>query len=58
MHDGWNEQLPDRTREDMKAWMQLALAMVGAGAVFGSLLGAVFGVAQGTLACWCCDGCD
>lgn len=52
MHDGWHEQLPDRTRDDIKAWAQFGLALVGAGMVFGSLLGGTLGlvwVAAGAL---------
>lgn len=43
---------------DRRAWVQLGLALIGAGAVFGSVAGAMFGIAKGAIGCWCCEGCD
>lgn len=39
---------------DRKAWVQFGLALIGAGAVFGSVAGAALGWVS-TLRCWCCD---
>lgn len=38
--------LPDRRAADRKAWVQLGLALVAAGAVLGSLLGTTYGMVQ------------
>ena len=43
MTAAWSEQLPDRRKADRAAVVQLGLAIIGAGLVFGSLLGAAYG---------------
>lgn len=41
-----------RRRDDRKALLQLALAMIGFGAVVGSLVGAAYGTARETVGYW------
>ena len=54
MTAAWSEQLPDRTRQDRKAWVQLGLALIGGAAVLGSVAGGFFGWVS-TASCWCCQ---
>lgn len=54
MTAAWSEKLPDRSRDDRKAWVQLGLALVGGAAVLGSVAGALFGAIR-SASCWCCE---
>lgn len=46
MTAAWSERVPDRSRADRAAVVQLGLALVGAGLVFGSLVGAAYGAVR------------
>jgi hypothetical protein len=50
----WSEQLPDRSADDRKAWLQFGLALVGGAAVLGSLFGGAYGFVR-SASCWCCQ---
>ena len=52
MTAAWSEMLPDRRKSDRAAWVQLGLALIGFGALAGSVTGAAFGWARSS--CWCC----